>query len=383
MKDEGMEVKKTSYGIVIASAALWFSSLLSGTGIGNVYNIYGKTVFVLLLCLFYQMFFNGHFKKIDKTLAIFIIIIIFQNLYTNLVFKQNFLEYAEIYAIPILYSLYTVNEKQMRSIGLIYGIGGGMVLLVANYTNFFAGWDGNSVSQICFFSYAVFIASLFDIKTRKNQQRIVIYSLVYFVLLWTLHSRSCILFSMFLLLCELGLIPVRNTINRETILIWLLVPLFVAIIITTFNNAEFIESLNKWSVQHFSKPIFNGRDNLWSRGFILLGENPLLGNGTFYMNWHNSAIACLTGAGTLGYFIWIYIIRNMLVKACKFIDDNVIFGAVTAFISVWIQQSVEQGMIGPKGNPVIMVLLGLILARTHLLLKNEEEEKLNSEQKNV
>ena len=376
------EIKDNSI-VLYSSVILWFISLLSGTGIGNALNIYGKLILVLFICLAYQMLFKGKFQKIDKTLMLCILEILFQNLYSHLMYKQHFLEYAAIYMIPVLYSIYTVNEKQMRIIGMVYGIGGGMILLVANYTRYFAGWDGNTVSQNCFFSYAAFIASLFDINKKEHRRNIVIYSIAYFVLLWTLHSRSCILFSLVLLLCALDVIPVKRFINKNNIIIWLLVPLIVAIVIVSINNAEFVEVLNNWSMQHFSKPMFNGRDSIWSRGIRIWAEYPLLGIGTFNMNWHNSAIACLTGAGIVGYSIWIYIIKRILVNACKYMEDNIILGTITAFIVVWMQQSVEQGMIGLYGSPAIFVLLGLILARTNTLRKQEDEKSLNLEQKNV
>lgn len=382
MENKG-SAQKNTWLITIVSVSLWFVSLLSNTGVGHAHNIYGKTAVILIFCLFYQLFFNGQFRETEKAMAVLIFIILFQNLYTHLMYKQHFLEYALIYAIPVLYSIYTVDEKQMRNIGMVYGIGGGIILLVANYTKYFAGWDGNTVSQICFFSYSVFVASIFDINKKEHQQRIVIYSLIYFVLLWTLHSRSCILFSIVLLLCGLGAIPVRSFISKGNIIIWLLVPLIVAIVIVSINNAEFVEILNKWSLQHFSKPMFNGRDSIWSRGMRIWAEHPLFGIGTFNMNWHNSAIACLSGAGIVGYFIWIYVIRKILVSACEYLDDNIALGTVTAFIIVWMQQSVEQGMIGVHGNPVIFVLLGLVLARTNTLRKQEDEKSLDLEQKNV
>lgn len=374
-----IETRKNKWLIIASSTALWFVALLNGTGIGEAYDIYNKTMTVLLFCLFYQIVFNGQFRNVKKSTAICILIIILQNLYTKFAYGQNYAEYLEIYIIPILYSLFIIDEKQMRTIGLIYGIGGGAVLVVANYTKYFAGWDGNSVSQICFFSYAVFIASMFDIKKREHQQRIVIYSCIYFVLLFTLNSRSCMLFSAFLLLCELGIIPARSTINKYSILVWLLVPLIIAVTITLLSNAEVIDSLNKWSQGKFGKTIFSGRDNLWQRGFQLWKSYPILGTGSLIMRWHNSAVSCLVGAGSVGYIIWIYVIRDILVKACKYIEDNLIFGTLVSFLAVWLQQSVELGIISTRGNPVIFVLLGLILARTNTLRKKENEDKVNSE----
>ena len=372
MKTDGISVKKNSWLIVAVSIALWFFSLLNGTGIGNTYKVYDKSMFVVLFCYVYQMLVKGRFRKIKKSTIIVLFTLLLQNLYTNLMYGNNFIEYLEIYAIPILYSLFTVNEDQMRKIGLIYGIGGGIILLVANYTKVFAGWDGNSVSMICFFSYTVFIASLFDVKKKEHQQRIIIYSLFYFILLWTLNSRSCMFFSAFLLLCELDIIPARIVIEKNTILWWLLVPLIIALIIISINSASFVESLNQWSQSHFHKSMFNGRDDMWVEGFRQIIKHPIFGTGSFTFRWHNSAVSCLVGAGVVGYFIWIYAIRAILVKACKYKSDNIIFGAVTAFLAVWLQQSVEIGIISTRGNPVIFVLLGLILARTNTLDKEEE-----------
>lgn len=356
---------------VIASIALWFASLLNGTGIGNAYSVYSKTIAALLICLIYQILFKGEFRNVRKTTVFTIFILILQNMYTNFIYGNNFIEYVAIYMIPILYSIFTVDEKQMRYIGLIYGIGGGLILVVANYTRVFAGWDGNSVSQICFFSYAVFIASLFDVKTRKNQQRIVIYSLVYFSLLWMLNSRSCIIFSIFLLLCELGIIPVRKAINKYTIVIWLLMPLIIAIIVVSIKNMEFINTLDKWSQEHFSKEIFSTRDVFWGWGFDIWKKYLLWGTGSLRFKWHNSAVSCLVAAGSVGYIIWIYAINRVLTNACEYIEDNIIFGTITAFLTIWLQQSVELGIISYRGTPVIFVLLGLVMTRTNTLRKEK------------
>ena len=369
-----IEAHKNKWTIVIVSTVLWFVALLSGTGIGSALKIYDRMVLVLLFCLFYQVVFNGRFRDVKKSTAVCMLIIVMQNLYTKFAYGQNYMGYLEIYMIPILYSLFTVDEKQMRTIGLIYGAGGGAILIFANFTKYFAGWDGNTVSQICFFSYAVFIASMFDIKKKEYQRRIVIYSCIYFILLVTLNSRSCVLFSAFLLLCELGIIPAKSAINKYSILPWLIVPLIVAIVITILSNAEFVANLDMWSQSHFHKSIFSGRDVLWNRGFLLWKSYPILGTGSFAVRWHNSAVTCLVGAGSVGYIIWIYIMRTVLANACEYDEDSIIFGTVVAFLAVWMQQSVELGMISTTGNPVIFVLFGLVLARTNTLRKKETED---------
>ena len=366
-------VKKNNWPIVAVSIALWFVSLLAGTGIGAVYGVYEKAMFIVLSCYAYQTVIKGQFKRINKSTVILLFILILQNLYTHLLHGNDFIGYLEIYAIPILYSLMTVDEKQMRIIGLTYGIGGGVILLAANFTRIFSGWDGNSVSMICFFSYAVFIASMFDVKKKEHQQRINIYSCIYFILLWTLNSRSCILFSVFLLLCEIGIVPVRSQIKKNNMLGWLLVPLIIAITVSIVSNPEFNASMNEWSVEHFGKSLYSGRDSLWVNGFEAWSKYPIFGTGSVAIRWHNSAVSCLVGAGCVGYFIWIYAIHGMLVKACKYTNDNIIFGTVTAFLAVWLQQSFELGIISTHGNPVILVLLGLILARTNTLNKKKTQ----------
>lgn len=379
MKTDEVSAKKNSWPIVAISIVLWFVSLLNGTGIGAAYGVYNKAMFVVLLCYAYQVIVKGQFRRINKTTVILLFVLVFQNLYTHFLYGKDFIEYLAIYAIPILYSLMTIDEKQMRIIGLTYGICGGIILLVANFTSIFAGWDGNTVSMICFFSYAVFIASMFDVKKKEHQQSITIYSCIYFVLLWTLNSRSCILFSMFLLFCALGIIPARSQIKKSTMLIWLLVPLIIAITVAIISNLELSTSMNEWSKEHFNKSFYNGRDSLWVRGFEIWTQYPIFGTGTFIIRWHNSAVSCLVGAGIVGYFIWIYAIRDMLAKACKYIDDNIIFGTVTAFLAVWLQQSVELGIISTRGNPIIFVLLGLVLARTNTLNKEEDLKNTNLE----
>ena len=268
--------------------------------------------------------------------------------------------------------MFDVQKEQFRLIGLAYGIASFGILLIGNATSIFAGWDGNSVSMVQFFSYTIFMASLSDIKDKKNIRIIVIFSVVYFYLLLAFDSRSALLFSIIMLLCMLSVVPLKKYFGKPLILLMLLFPLIIAIIITVINDLPITTVLNRWSIDTFGKSIFNGRDILWEMGFKRWMKYPFIGNGNMsYYAYHNSAITSLVGAGAIGYMILIGVCYRILSHALKWIDDSVVYGLATSFLVIWMQQSVELGMISSSPNVIPYMVLGLLYARINTLEKEK------------
>lgn len=353
--------------IIIVSGLLWIVALIYGAGIGKAYNVYGKTITLASICFFYQFAMKKRFSVITASTFIVFVLVLWEYLYTTVLFNVNYREYVLLYFIVILYSIWEVSEKQMTIISVIYGLAGAAVLGVVKFTTYFAGWDGNSVSSVAFFSYIVMAAGFANVKTQKIKVYLIIYSCIYFVWLQLLNARNAMLFSIVQMLCMLKVIPLKKILNEKNILIILLIPLMVALFVIIICNMPFVDNINMWSIRHFRKPIFNGRDDLWMRGVTLWLRNFLFGTGTLKYNWHNSAVMCLSGTGILGYVLWLYIIRKLCIKAIRNIDDDIVLGTLSGFLIIWIQQSVEQGLIGQQGNPLVFVLLGLMLARINTL----------------
>lgn len=353
--------------LISFSVILWFVGLSYGSGIGKAYNIYEKTmILVILVSILFFLHRKTFYALSRENVFLFLTVFLFEFV-SYFRTGQMHLQYLWLYLIVYIYSVCSVTKKDLKIIGFLYGILGGGVLMIANYTPLLSGWDGNSISMIGFFSYTVFCAGVLDRDRGKGMFLFGVYTIYYFYLLDTLDSRSSILFSIILIISVLGIIPLRSLLLRKRVWILLLFPLIAALFIVNIKDMRFVEGLNLWSYQTFQKPIFNGRDELWYNALMILSEYPLLGDGYLRGNWHNSAMAALAGTGLIGYGAWVCFIRKCWIKCCECVGDFKVFSFVAAFIIIWLQQSVELGIFQERGNPVIFVVLGLGLARVNTI----------------
>ena len=362
--------KKLNLLLILTVSALWIVGLSYGSGIGQSYHIYERTMLITVVAFMCFSVLKGKFKKINRSVFFVAVYVIIHNLYTEIRYGNTYFEYIWLYLLAILLSEFKISKKSITIIGVIYGGLGFLILIVANYTAILSGWDGNSISMIGFFSYAVFAASVSEIRDIKKVFAMIVYSLVYFYLLESLNSRSSILFSIIIVLSCFRIIPMNKIIeNKRATIVLLLIPLIVAIFIVTIRNMEFINQLNIWSYKTFSKPIFNGRDEIWYSGFIRLGKNILFGTGTLAGNWHNSAVTALVGWGVVGYTIWLACIKSCFDKVRNAMEDGLLISLASVYIIVWIHQTVELGLIQVRGNPILFVILGLLLGRAKMMQK--------------
>lgn len=363
------------WGIVVLMGALWLLALTYGSGIGIAYDVYGKAKLLTIAVFVWQFVFRGKFRVVSRGMA-YTLFFIFTWYVTSFLFygKEN-TDYLWVYLLIPLMSQLSLTKSQMRWISLMYGALGGAILWLTKYGSVFRGWNSNSIAMLAFFSYAVFAASYTEVKDRKRIY-LLIYSGLYFLWLNDLDSRGSTLFSIILLAGSFSLIPLRSLVKRKRILWLLLIPLLIAIFVVAVRDFPFVSKLNIWSLQRFRKSIFNGRDELWLQGFRLLERHPFFGNGNFGgNNWHNSAVTCLVGAGGIGYLVWMLGIRKILNMAED--DDSLIYGLKAAFLAIWLQQTIELGLIAPQANVIPYAILGLLLARSNTLEKEKLSEAVN------
>lgn len=358
--------RKNSILIVAIAVLLWSIGMVAVSGYGQSINLYAKTMNITLVCFAVTIIFRrGTFNNYIIMLFIYLC---FSNLLTYMLYGSTIFEYAWLYVLVFLISQFCMSGKQLQKIGLIYGLLGGAVLWIANYTDIFEGWDGNSVSMISFFSYTIFAATTYPQKKKITKFIFILYSVLYFVWLEVTESRASMLFSAVLLLVLFFPKIMKSAIESNVIRkLWILMPLFFAVFVVCIRNAAFVSNLNLWSYETFGKPIFNGRDIIWYRGFQKFGMYFIFGCGDLSGNWHNSAVTCLVGTGVVGYLVWFFGI-NQLYKIVRYwLDDPYIYGLASAFIMIWLQQSVELGLIAAQGHIVPFVLLGLLCARINTL----------------
>lgn len=91
-----------------------------------------------------------------------------------------------------------------------------------------------------------------------------------------------------------------------------------------------------------------------------------------FNNWHNSAIVCLTAYGAIGYILWIGSFNHMLNKAQAWLEDYIVQGCIVSFVVLYLQQTVELGLISQSPSILAYVILGMMFGRIKYLNRCEE-----------
>jgi hypothetical protein len=298
--------------------------------------------------------------------------------------------------ITYFLSIYIVSklcfdEINLNFLCICYGLLTGVILFVCNFGSILKGWNPNSLAIQAFQMLAIFcIGYNTDFKRIKlnggvwiARLRILIFwGLIIYatILMETLECRSasisCIV---------TAILMIKNNFfakllkNKKVLLVLILAPCIIAFFVVYISDWSQIEQLNEWSIRQFQKTIFNGRDRIWESGLRIFYANLIYGTGNLnYGNWHNSAIACLTTFGIVGYFIYVKVFYNALSKASFYMNDVFVRKATIVFLIVNFQQAFENTICQSK----LMILhpfmiLGIILGRI-AYLKYENRSKYNS-----
>jgi hypothetical protein len=278
------------------------------------------------------------------------------------------LSYLWVYCLVYLLAQLPIDDRTMQWTGWAYGALGLAILYIFDYGTTLKGWNTNSIAMIGMHSYLIFLVPYFKTNRVRDKLLVAAVTVLYISLLSPTGSRSGMLFALIAALFALNLLPRKLFYSKASIVIMLLLPLMIAVLVSLISLTPVMDGLNSWSYEHFSKPIFNGRDGLWINGFEILFNYPLLGAGSPALaNWHNSAITCLTAYGCVGYVLWICGFYHIIDKARAKLTDSIVIGCVISFSVLYVQQSVELGFI--SSNPTLLgyVLLGLLMGRKKLL----------------
>ena len=260
-----------------------------------------------------------------------------------------------------------LKEKNLKLICNIYGVLGVGLLYIFNYTPFLSGWNENTISMIALYSYLFYLIPHYGKRNFFRKSYVLIISVIYFVILVETDSRAAMLCSIIAFLLAI-FNSKNNIVNRNNITYFLLVPLIISIVVIVVSNSSVLEALNTWSLNEFNKPIFNGRDELWKKGFEILKDNNLMGSGNILQaNWHNSAVTVLASYGVLGYIAWFISLKYILKNAVEKKYENILSGSMVMFFVMYMHQSVELGFIYAKPNLLPYIMLGIILIRTKSL----------------
>lgn len=368
--------------IIIAcfSTLLWIVSLSQDSGIGASINIAEKARWMLIIIsIVILMGKLIKYKDLKIKISNFVILalIVVSFILAPYIFKKNTdgLGYLTAFLVCYIFSNLQLDEKCIGLISLVYGILGIAFLSVYNYTSILSGWNSNSIAMVGFFSYTIFYIGFMQNKKLLPRIFVMAVVLVYCVLLESSYSRSCMLFTVISVLFIMNILKPAKWFEKKIVIVLLLIPLIVTFIVCIISNMEFYDELNRWSISNFSKPIFNGREEIWNYGFKVLEKNWFFGSGTLGNSWHNSAITCLTAYGIIGYVAWIVLFKKIADQGKGYFNDSYVCAALTAFFFIYLQQSVELGLIATKPNLIPYVALGIMLGRIKYLRENKEKEK--------
>lgn len=370
----------------IIMVGLWIANLFNGTGLGIAYQTTEKLrIIIFLFCIVIFLVSSkrgqGYIEKRD-----FVVFSCMSCLFIASSYFQGYakmgVHYLSVFALIYVLSKLKVNERAVRMTGFVYFILGVAVLYIFNYGTVFAGWNPNTIGMIGLYSYLIFMIPYYSSqKSNFTKIFLIIATFLYMGLIQPTDSRSCTWFAAIAVLFALSIIPKTMIVQTNKKYFWLLlVPFFVAIIVVLISKGSYMQTLDLWSMEKFQKPIFNGRDILWENGFQVLLQNFIFGSGSLAGNWHNCMIGILTAYGVIGGVLWILALNTIIKKGRNWLNDVIVPGCIISFFIMYLQQSVELGLVHESPNLLPYIVLGMMLGRVNflknksLLLKEMEEK---------
>lgn len=359
---------------------IWIINLFNGTGLGAIYQTTEITKLVLLLLVSLSVIgILGKNNKINidkKEFYAFILMFLF--FVGDSYFKGQGLacfEYMWVYLLVFFIGDISVDRKTVKYIGLCYGLLGLFILFIYNYGSVLSGWNSNSIGMIGMQSFLVFLIPHFGITKRKGNCLLLVVTILYMYFLYPTDSRSSLLFGIVGVLFAISVLSTQIVFKSKLrLVICLLLPLIVATVVVLISPTTLVQELNTWSLLQFDKPLFNGRDEIWSHGFKMIFKQFFCGTAKIYSGyWHNSAIACLTAFGVIGYTLWIRGFYVILDKGKPWQKDYIVMGATVMFLVLYVQQSVELGIFAPNPSLLPYAMLSILLGRIKYLRRKNGE----------
>lgn len=353
---------------------LWAVNLFNGTGLGAAYRTteYARILLALtaLLFLLHKVRKEGgcyvknrYFFVLLPLLLIFVVV--------SGLNGHGMMGLDYLWVFLVVFILYNTRPTTaaLRLVGVAYAVLGLAILFIYQYTDVLKGWNPNSIAMIGLFSFLIFIIPYYGARDFRSAVMLSLIGYAYCFLIWPTESRSCIVTIILSLLLSFRILSVEKTMtSSKGLFLALLVPLMVAGSVAIVSGTGFIAELEQWSQSQLGKPLFNGRDQTWIQGFQQLWKNPLFGSGYIASGvWHNSALACLTAYGIVGYFLWIKLFHMLLREAAPYVKDVCVIGCMTVFMVIYWQQSVELGFFAPNPNLLPYAMLGILLGRINTL----------------
>lgn len=350
--------------VVISIVLCWIFSFVNVSGWGSLMKTPEKMNWIILIWTLYLFVIKGR-RFLPKFggihfLAIFLFFILIPFIVSG---KFDGALYLVSFLTIFCFSNINISKKELSvSAWIIGGLGLGLITIYAR-TEILSGWNDNGIAMQCLFSFLYF--SVYFNTASKFWQKFLSWgmALVYVIMIAGTESRGALLFITIMIFLMFAKNYAVDYISKPKIRFLILhLPLVIAIGTVFIASQSWFPEFDSWYQKNYEKAFFNGREDLWLSTFEDMIKYPL-GRGEFFINYHNSSVACIGAFGFLGYFCWIRFFKKQLDLLAFYFDDYMVYAFVSAFIVIYMQQATELGFISPCPNMLPYMMLGLALGR--------------------
>lgn len=351
---------------------VWASMVINPSGLGIAYHTPEITqiIIVIFALLKWQKTHKQRVSGITPYSNSFAwILVIFSFVLLPLLTAQSIegMQYLTAFMAIFIYANTRITQRTMAVSGLAVAIGGIFILGVYSFTPILKGWNENAISIFGIFSFFFYGISIYGQLTRTKVVEFVIISIFYIAALFSTASRGGMVFIIIAVLVLIYRDNLKKIAGSPKIAnIFLSTPLLLSLIVILIADTSLYGRINAINLFETGKTLFNGRENIWMESYKKLIDSYLLGIGKFDANYHNSAVACLTAFGILGYIGWILLFKDYIKRCLPYIDDYVVYGALSSFYLIFIHQSIELGFISFSPLYLPYMILGIALGRARL-----------------
>lgn len=350
--------------VILSVILIWLFSLVNESGWGLLFHTGEKMNWLILMWFIYlSLFKRRKFIPVMNKVSLIGFILFFIFIAFNTSGKWEGATYLVSFLTIFCFSNINISAKELSFSAFTVGfLGLGLITIYAR-TEILGGWNDNAIAMLTLFSFIYF--SIFFNSVKKKWIRCVcwIMTFAYIVQIAGTDSRGGLLFMLLAVIMMFTRESTRKIISSpkiRTLIIYF--PLIIAIIAVWIASQSWFFELDNWSQLNYGKPIFNGRDELWVDGFHDILDYPF-GRGEFAFNYHNSAVACISVFGVIGYILWINFFKRQLFVMTGYLDDYTVYACMCAFILIYMQQSIELGFINQMPNMIPYMILGIGLGR--------------------
>lgn len=356
---------------ILSVILVWVFSMVNTSGLGFLYDTPTKTNIVISLwCLILIMLGKNILLKVFKANSLLVLLTILSFIILPLLTAGSWEGFTYLLMVPLVYcfSEQKVTTWAMNTSGYAVAGLGLFILYVYKSTEILSGWNDNQISMIGLFSYIYYSISLYGNMSGRKLTIGIAISLLYIIMLSSTDSRSSNIFIVLSVFFAYKGDWFRWLLRKKRFVSFALnVPILISLICILFPNSYIFQYFEEWSMEHYGKTAFNGRDILWMEGYERLFNSYLLGEGEFLINHHNSGVAVLSVFGVIGYICWYKLLAKPMQFMRIYASDDLMLGFISSFFFIFWQQSFDLGLVSASPNMIPYMILGLGIARAREL----------------